>query len=284
MPAPEDSSLTSATEAARVLQVRGAEAREVDDALVVEEPLEIRISGRAFSVTMRTPGQDDDLVRGLLWTEGIVRLKSEIGAIQYCRSADMEEDEANTMNAQLVGVEVAERMWQRNLMAGSSCGLCGKATIEALAAQIEPVTWDTPVTRTVLAGLPEKLRGAQAVFERTGGLHAAGVFDFAGQALAICEDIGRHNATDKAIGRGLEEGWIAAREPLILMVSGRASFEIVQKALMARISVVAAVSAASHLAVELARENNILLAGFVRQGSLTVYSGQERMLLDQTSK
>ncbi len=267
-----------------MLQVRGAEAREVDDALVVEEPLEIRICGRAFSVTMRTPGQDDDLVRGLLLTEGIVRLKSEIGAIQYCRSADMEEDEANTINAQLVGVEVAERMWQRNLMAGSSCGLCGKATIEALAAQIEPVTWDTPVTRTVLAGLPEKLHGAQAVFERTGGLHAAGVFDFAGQALAICEDIGRHNATDKAIGRGLEEGWIAAREPLILMVSGRASFEIVQKALMARISVVAAVSAASHLAVELARENNILLAGFVRQGSLTVYSGQKRMLLDQTSK
>ncbi|MCC6484949.1 MAG: formate dehydrogenase accessory sulfurtransferase FdhD [Armatimonadetes bacterium] len=280
MSRPEHSDLRKATASAPVLQVREKTGKIVEDALVVEEPLEIRLGGRAFSVTMRTPGQDYDLVRGLLFTEGIIRSKSEIGAIQYCHDESSDTGESNIINVHLAGVEVADRLWQRNLMAGSSCGLCGKATIEALSEAASPVRWSARVRGSTLSQLPGKLRSAQVVFERTGGLHAAGIFDTNGEALAICEDIGRHNATDKAIGRGLDEGWIPANEPLVLFVSGRASFEIVQKALMAQMGFVASVSAASHLAVELAEQNNIVLIGFLRDSAMTVYTLSNRVVLD----
>ena len=265
-----------------VSRLRDGTLSELIDTLVVEEPLEIRLGNERFTVTMRTPGQDFELVRGLLLTEGIIHAESDIGQIRYCDSGEAADTEiANVITVQLRNPPNTARLWQRTLMAGTSCGLCGKAAIEAVSMECQPVPMngEAGFSREAVLQMPHTLRNAQALFQQTGGLHAVGLFDPAGNRRCVFEDIGRHNAADKAIGYGVQKGWLPWREeqPLALLVSGRASFEIVQKALMARIPVVCSVSAASSLAVELAVANNMTLIGFLRDTSMTVYTGAERI-------
>ncbi len=271
-----------------VSRLRDGCLTELDDTLVVEEPLEIRIGSERFTVTMRTPGDDFALTRGLLLTEGVIDSEADIGQIRYCDTGEAADtDTSNIVTVQLKKPPVAGRLWQRTLMAGTSCGLCGKAALEAVGMQTSPLPSPTlPVlSRETLLSLPHALRRHQALFQRTGGLHAVGLFDGTGECRCVFEDIGRHNATDKAIGQGVHQGWLPWAEdaPLILLVSGRASFEITQKALMARIPVVCSVSAASTLAVELAQANGQTLVGFLRDTGLTVYAGGERLSLASDS-
>jgi FdhD protein len=259
---------------------RKGEAAELDDALVVEEPLEIRVNDERFTVTMRTPGDDFLLAQGLLLTEGMVSSAREIAQIRYCDTGEASDTEIpNIVLVRLTCPPEGSRLWQRTLMAGSSCGLCGKAALEAVAMQASPLLDSRPITCANLLRLPPILRSRQPLFERTGGLHAVGLFTAQGECLCVYEDIGRHNATDKAIGHGVAAGWLPwqSEEPLILLVSGRASFEITQKALMARIPIVCAVSAASSLAAELATASNQTLVGFLRDSGFTVYAGRERL-------
>ncbi len=277
MPVPPDA-VTTRT----VLRLRDGRFSAVDDALVVEEPLEIRLGNERFTVTMRTPGDDFALTRGLLLTEGVIGSNADIGQIRYCDEGETAgTDIANIVTVRLNTLPSADRLWQRTLMAGTSCGLCGKAALDAVAMQASPLPPPVPgsLRPDTLLELPHTLRRRQALFRSTGGLHAVGLFTASGECLCVYEDIGRHNAADKAIGFGVEQGWLPwnRAEPLILLVSGRASFEITQKALMARIPVVCSVSAASSLAAALAELNNQTLVGFLRDASLTVYAGQERL-------
>ena len=265
-----------------VTRLRDGTLSSLTDALVVEEPLEIRLGSERFTVTMRTPGHDFELTRGLLLTEGVIRAESDIGQIRYCDIGEAADtDIANIVTVQLRTPPPASRLWQRTLMAGTSCGLCGKAAIEAVGMGCEPLpaTAAAGFTRETLLQLPHTLRKAQPLFRQTGGLHAVGLFDLDGTCRGVFEDIGRHNATDKAIGYGVQQGWLPWSEdaPLALLVSGRASFEITQKALMARIPLVCSVSAASSLAVELADANGMTLIGFLRDTGMTVYAGGERI-------
>ena len=263
-----------------VTRLRDGQLISVNDTLVVEEPLEIRLGSERFTVTMRTPGADFELTRGLLLTEGVIESEADIGQIRYCDTGEAAEA-PNIVTVRLTKQPSAERLWQRTLMAGTSCGLCGKAALEAVAMQTCPLPLPVPgsLNPSILLGLPHTLRRRQALFQVTGGLHAVGLFTASGKCLCVYEDIGRHNATDKAIGFGVHHGWLpwTADEPLILLVSGRASFEITQKALMARIPVVCSVSAASTLAAELAEANNQTLVGFLRDTGMTIYAGDERI-------
>lgn len=272
---------TPSTASRQVLRVRGADASNVDDDLVVEEPLEIRLGDRRFTVTMRTPGADLDLARGLLFTEGVIQAAGDVGQMRYCDSGEAgDTDFDNVLVVRLKSdVLVDGRQWQRTLMSGTSCGLCGKAALEAVTAIAGPVDGDGKVDAAILASMPETMRSRQPIFDRTGGLHAAAIFDANGECLALFEDIGRHNATDKAIGRGVNEGWLPWKQsaPATLLVSGRASFEITQKALMAAIPIVASVSAASTLAVDVALAGNMTLIGFLRGHGMTVYAGAQRI-------
>ena len=265
-----------------VARLRDGAWAERDDTLVVEEPLEIRLGSERFTVTMRTPGHDFELTRGLLLTEGVIGGEGDVGQIRYCDTGEAAEaDIPNVVTVQLKKPPVAGRLWQRTLMAGTSCGLCGKAALDAVAMQTSPVAaTGEQITRDTLLQLPHTLRQRQPLFQQTGGLHAVGLFRSSGECLCVFEDIGRHNATDKAIGFGIRESWLPWREtePLILLVSGRASFEITQKALMARIPVVCSVSAASTLAAELAEANAMTLVGFLRDTGLTVYAGNSRIV------
>ncbi len=239
--------------------------------LAVEEPLEIRIDGRPLAVTMRTPGDDIDLVAGFLFTEGIVRAPDDIAEIRKCHD--------NVAEVRLGhGVLLAEDQLRRNFLTTSACGLCGKESIDAVRTRARfDVTRDqVRVDPAELARLPDRLRKAQRVFERTGGLHAAAVFSSDGVMLALREDVGRHNAVDKVIGWALREGRLPLRSR-VLLVSGRASFELAQKALMAGIPVLAAVSAPSSLAVELADEAGLTLVGFLRGRSMNAYTGVRRL-------
>ncbi len=273
--------LEDSTKTRRVTRWRGGEASTLDDALVVEEPLEIRVNDERFTVTMRTPGADFELTRGLLLTEGVIESEADIGQIRYCDTGEAADtDIPNIVTVRLTRPPAAGRLWQRTLMAGTSCGLCGKAALEAVGMQTRLLTPSGPVSRATLLQLPHTLRREQSLFQRTGGLHAVGLFRPDGECLCVYEDIGRHNATDKALGHGVAAGWLPWRseESLILLVSGRASFEITQKALMARVPVVCAVSAASSLAAELAEANNQTLVGFLRDTGFTVYAGGERLL------
>ncbi|MDT5363971.1 MAG: FdhD protein [Mycobacterium sp.] len=263
----------------RVLRMVDGVATARPDTLAAEEPLEIRVAGRPLSVTMRTPGDDFDLARGFLVSEGVVATGSDISAIRYCAGATA--DGSNTYNVLDVvlaeGVPLPDPSVERNFYTTSSCGLCGKASLEAVRTTSKWHVDRDPVrlTAATIATLPEKLRAAQRVFDRTGGLHAAGLFDANGDSWCVREDVGRHNAVDKVIGWGLGAG----RLPLsgtTLMVSGRASFELVQKAVMAGIPALAAVSAPSSLAVDLAREMGLTLIGFLRGSSMNVYSAGER--------
>ncbi len=248
-----------------------ARPQHVEDELVVEEPLEIRVNQESLIVVMRTPGHDFELAAGFLYTEGLIKSSDDIHIIAYC-----EDSEDNIVNVHL-GTEL-QAGWQRNFHANASCGLCGKMTIESVKLQAPAITVGTDfyICPHSLYQLNARLREAQSVFERTGGLHAAGLFNENGELLIIREDIGRHNAVDKVIGQAL----LADMLPLerhILMVSGRASFEIVQKALFARLPIIVAVSAASTLAVALAQEGNLTLIGFMRGENMAVYSCPERI-------
>jgi len=249
----------------------------VEDELVVEEPLEIRVRQQSLIVVMRTPGHDFELAAGFLYTESLITSSDDIEIIAYCD----ESDAASMQN--IVNIHLTQELnlehqagWQRNFHANASCGLCGKMTIESVRHQVPPLNSEFRVNQALFYQLNARLRTAQSVFEKTGGLHAAGLFNENGELLIVREDIGRHNAVDKVIGQAV----LADMLPLdrhILMVSGRASFEIVQKALFARIPIVVAVSAASTLAVDLAQEGNLTLIGFMRGQSMAVYSYPERI-------
>jgi FdhD protein len=261
----------------KVARWHDCRASLVEDELVVEEPIEIRVGGHSLIVLMRTPGQDFELAAGFLYTEDIVKSGDDIGTIAYCEDAE-QADLQNIINVNLTNGWDAESQdgWQRNFHANASCGLCGKMTIESVRQAIPPIESQLRIDPETVYTLNDLLRSAQSVFEATGGLHAAGLFTAGGELLISREDIGRHNAVDKVIGQAL----LAEMLPLdnhILMVSGRASFEIVQKALFARIPVVVAVSAGSTLAVDLAQESGMALIGFTRGNRMTVYSCPERI-------
>ena len=261
-----------------------AEPIRVADELVVEEPLEIRVGQRSLIVVMRTPGHDFELAAGFLYTESLIASSDDIEIIAYCETENSDTEDADVSPLQnIVNVQLREELnldaqsgWQRNFHANASCGLCGKMTIESVRQQVSPVKSGFRLNQAVLYRLNDRLREAQSVFEKTGGLHAAGLFNAEGELLIVREDIGRHNAVDKVIGQALLSDLVPL-EQHVLMVSGRASFEIVQKALFARIPIVVAVSAASTLAVDLAEEGNLTLIGFMRGQRMAVYSCPERV-------
>ncbi|MEU4596913.1 formate dehydrogenase accessory sulfurtransferase FdhD [Nocardia sp. NPDC023988] len=263
-----------------VLRIRDGVHSERPDTLVSEEPLEIRVGGRPLTVTMRTPGNDFDLAAGFLVSEGVVRSPDQIAGIRYCAGATAEG--TNTYNIVDVvlapGVAAPDPSLERNFYTTSSCGLCGKASLDAVRTAATWSVADDPVRcpPELLATLPDRLRDAQKVFDTTGGLHAAGLFTADGSMLYLREDVGRHNAVDKVIGAAVRAALLPLRET-VLMVSGRASFELVQKALMAGIPVLAAVSAPSSLAVDLAADNGLTLVGFLRGDSMNVYAGAQRL-------
>ena len=250
-----------------------------EDSVAVEEPLEIRVGGETVAVTMRTPGADFELAAGFLYGEGIVKSADDIAKISYCVDSDLDAaQQYNIVNVELRGGrEYDLRPLERHFYTTSACGVCGKASLEQLELRGCPVVGPGPeVSAETLYSLPEKLREAQGLFDATGGLHAAALFDAEGNLLALREDVGRHNATDKLVGWALLEG----RLPLsghVVMVSGRSSFEILQKCLTAGVPFVCAISAPSSLAVDVAREFGMTLVGFLRERRFNVYAGQERV-------
>jgi FdhD protein len=235
--------------------------------VATEEPLEIRLEDEPIAVVMRTPGDDEDLVRGFLLSEAIIDRPDRVGVIE-----PVEEGRCAVRFVEGFGVDASR--FQRNLFASSSCGVCGKATIEAIQLLTRPLE-DYRVDRAVVASATDTLRGHQPTFDVTGGLHAAGLLDLEGGLLAVREDVGRHNAVDKAIGAAATDAW--PLPPTLLVVSGRQSFEIVQKAAVTGIGGVIGVSAPSSLAVETASSLGMLLVGFARDGSYNVYAGIERI-------
>ncbi len=266
----------------RVWRVRvGDTPHSVRDHLAGEEPLEIRVAGRSLAVTMRTPGDDFDLAAGFLVSEGVVGAREELTAMRYC--AGKGDDGVNRFNvldlALGVGGAPPDDALARACFTTSSCGLCGKASIDAVRTRSRFDVRDDPlrVRDEVIVSLPSRLREAQSIFSTTGGLHGAALFDAAGEMLVVREDVGRHNAVDKVVGWALREGRLPLRET-ILLVSGRASFELVQKAVMAGVATLCAVSAPSSLAVDLAEEAGLTLVGFVRDPSMVVYTHRERIV------
>ncbi len=251
--------------------------RRRTDSLAGEEPLEIRLGLAPLTVTMRTPGDDLELAAGLLYSEGVVRRVEDFASLRHAGGEGILQNENVVLVELAPGVEYSADSTQRTFASTSACGLCGKTTIESIRARgVQALNGNFRVRPHMLCRLPEALRSAQDVFERTGGLHAAALFTAQGELLALREDIGRHNAVDKIVGWALLEG----KFPLdrhILLVSGRGGFEIIQKAVVAGIPLVASISAASTLAVELAREMGLTLVGFLRGERFLVYSGEERV-------
>ena len=269
----------------RVTRLREGSGSTRQDVVAVEEPLEIRVRfadgdgwrTRSVSVTMRTPGDDFELAAGFLFAEGLVSDRRDIQDISYC-SGD-EQQEYNLLEVRLTpSASFDAGLLNRNFYMTSSCGVCGKASLDAIEVQgCSPIADGTlTVTADVLTGLPDALRAAQPVFEKTGGIHASGLFDVEGRLLALHEDVGRHNALDKLIGREFLGGRLPLADRIVL-VSGRTSFELLQKATMAGVPVVAAVGAPSSLAVELARRFNVTLVGFTRATGFNVYSARARV-------
>ena len=264
----------------RVVAVHGDARSERADALATEEPLEIRAQGpgqdaQRVAVTMRTPGGDFELAAGFLFTEGLVTT-DDVRRVAYCDDLDDEEQRYNVVTVTLARPFDTERL-SRNFYATSSCGVCGKASLDDIAVRCDVVPPGFRVAADTLVSMPDRLREAQRVFDRTGGLHAAGLFEAEGSVLSVREDVGRHNAVDKVIGEQL----LAGRVPLadrVLQVSGRASFEIVQKAAVAGIPVVSAVSAPSSLAVDAGERLGVTVVGFVRDGRCNVYTHSARIV------
>ncbi|MHC5903289.1 formate dehydrogenase accessory sulfurtransferase FdhD [Streptomyces sp. S6] len=270
------------TERRRVVRIRDGAVSARADTLVAEEPMEIRLNGRPIAITMRTPGDDFALAAGFLVSEGVLADAADLQNIVYCAGAT--SDGGNTYNVVDVrtspGVVLPDITLERNVYTTSSCGLCGKASLDAVRTTARWTIADDPRLRVgagLLAELPDRLRAAQRVFDRTGGLHAAALFSEDGELLDVKEDVGRHNAVDKLVGRALQSGELPLSR-CVLLVSGRASFELAQKAVMAGIPVLAAVSAPSSLAVDLAEEAGLTLVGFLRGASMNVYAGAERVV------
>jgi FdhD protein len=270
----------------RVRVVEDGRVRVRPDALATEEPMEIRLlagqTKQTVAVTMRTPGADFELAAGFLYGEGIVDSAEDIQKISYCVDSDLDtEQRYNIVNVELRGGrEFDLRPLERHFYTTSACGVCGKASLEQLELRGCPVMPSGPeVSAEIINTLPEKLREAQGLFDATGGLHAAALFDNKGELLALREDVGRHNATDKLVGWALLEGRLPLTDHIV-MVSGRSSFEILQKCLTAGVPVVCAISAPSSLAVDVAREFGMTLVGFLRGGRFNVYAGYERIQPD----
>ncbi|WP_368498262.1 formate dehydrogenase accessory sulfurtransferase FdhD [Herbiconiux sp. A18JL235] len=266
----------------------GGPRQRREDVLAAEEPLEIRVGGRSLAITMRTPGHDVDLAAGFLVSEGVIRHGDDFATARYCAGAT--DEGLNTYNVLDVtlapGVAAPDPSLERNFFTTSSCGICGKASIDAVRTlSHHEVRGDAfELDASVLVTFPDRLREQQAVFEKTGGLHAAALFDaLTGELLVLREDVGRHNAVDKVIGWAVKENLLPLRHT-VLMVSGRASFELTQKASMAGIPMLAAVSAPSSLAAELASELGMTLVGFLRGESMVVYSGAERIRSSDTDR
>jgi len=251
--------------------------RRKEDYLAAEEPLEIRVGKDPLSVTMRTPGHDLELAAGFLFTEGLVQRRAQIITLDE-EPRDGEENRGNIVRVELAPESTPDfEKMRRHFFAASSCGICGKASIDSVRARtLEPPNPDFRLDPEVLVRLPEALRASQAVFGRTGGLHAAALFDASGGLLVLREDIGRHNAVDKVIGWALLENRVPLGQA-VLLVSGRGGFEIVQKAIVAGLPVVASVSAPSSLAVQLARELHLTFIGFLRGRRFVIYAGEERI-------
>jgi len=260
-----------------VLEWIAGRQRHVLDELAAEEPLEIRIGDTPVSVTMRTPGDDFDLAAGFLLTEGIIKRREHVVRIAYANGPDHQPSGNIVAVTLAAGTEVDRARLDRHFVTTSSCGICGKASIDAVRArEIERPNPAFSLDPERLTQLPDALRAAQRIFGRTGGLHAAALFTRSGALVAIREDIGRHNAVDKIIGHALLDGGLPLSE-CVLMVSGRGGFEIVQKALVAGVPVVASVSAPSSLAVQLARDYGLTLVGFLRGSRFVVYAGESRL-------
>ncbi|WOX13752.1 formate dehydrogenase accessory sulfurtransferase FdhD [Streptomyces sp. N50] len=275
------------TERRKVTRIRDGVVTTRPDTLVAEEPLEIRLNGKPLAITMRTPGDDFALAAGFLVSEGVLANAYDLQNIVYCAGATV--DGSNSYNVVDVrtspDVVMPDITLERNVYTTSSCGLCGKASLDAVRTTARWPIADTPPVRvepSLLAGLPDRLRAAQRVFDRTGGLHAAALFSEEGELLDVREDVGRHNAVDKLVGRALQNGDLPLSR-VILLVSGRASFELAQKAVMAGIPVLAAVSAPSSLAVDLAAETGLTLVGFLRGSNMNVYAGEDRIALRATA-
>lgn len=270
-----------------ISKIRGATQQSRDDRVAIEEPLEIRLGyetpdGRtenSISITMRTPGDDADLATGFLFTEAIVRNTDDIALVKPCGPPAPDSGNQNVVRVELEsGVDVDLGRLQRHFYTTSSCGVCGKASLDALrvtGAESQPSN-GARYERGMLTTLPDKLRALQKTFDETGGLHAAAAFDSHGEIIAVHEDVGRHNAVDKVVGTLLSRGLLPAND-LGLIVSGRASFELMQKAVMAGMPLLAAVSAPSSLAVQLAQEFNITLVGFLRDDTFNIYTAPERI-------
>ena len=265
---------TRSVDLTQVTEWENGVVRRVEDCLAGEEPLEMRVGRRSLGVTLRTPGNDPELVAGFLFTEGIITRREQLVSL---RSGDSSAH-ANVVRVRLGrGARLSEQKLARRFSAGSACGVCGKATIAEVRRRglqrPDPASRFSP---EMLCQLPEKLRGAQAIFSRTGGLHAAALFDARGELIVLREDIGRHNAVDKVIGWAFVEDMVPL-DNHVLLVSGRGGFEIVQKSLVAGIPLLASVSAPSSLAVQLARELGLTLVGFLRGRRFIIYAGEERL-------
>ena len=269
--------------------IEDGHARTRPDQLATEEPLELRlvVAGRRHTVaiTMRTPGADFELAVGFLFSEGIIAGREEVRRVTYCTDGEVDADQRyNIVNVELAGAAAPDlRSLERHFFTTSACGVCGKATMDALEARCAPLAGGPHVGIDVLYGLPEQLRRRQGVFDKTGGLHAAGLFTAGGELLAVREDVGRHNALDKLIGWAVLEG----RVPLggeLLLVSGRSSYEILQKAIAAGVSLVCGISAPSSLAVDLAERFGVTLVGFLRDRRCNVYGHAGRILVDENAQ
>ena len=264
---------------AQVTEWDDGQIRLGSDDLAAEEPLQILACGNPLVVTMRTPGHDRELAAGFLWTEGLIKSRDEVLSFSDRESANghaTKQIDCNTVNVELRNGVVDPNKPQRNFLSNSSCGLCGKTSIDAVRTRgLQQLAPGFTMDAETLTSLPAKLRAQQPIFDRTGGLHAAALFNAEGEFLALREDIGRHNAVDKVVGWALLQGMIPLSSH-VLLVSGRGGFEIVQKAIAAGVPIVASVSAPSSLAVQLARELNLTLIGFLRGRRFVVYSGESR--------
>jgi len=275
-----DSGVRRPTAPTRVLSVKSGSTVSRPDRLAAEEPMEIRAAGPAqeaesVAVTLRTPGNDFELATGFLYTEGLITSRDDVASVAYCADVSPAEQQYNIVTVDLTRPFDGSAL-KRNFYATSSCGICGKASIYQVHIRCRHLGPGPVVAGSTVLALPERLRGAQRIFEETGGLHAGGLFDAQGNVLSVREDIGRHNAVDKLVGQALLAGDLPLSDR-VLMVSGRISFEIVQKAAVAGIPILCAVSAPSNLAVETAEELGMTLAGFVRDGSFNVYAHPERI-------
>ena len=272
-----------------ITRVENGNSASAEDLLVTEEPLEIRLgygpehdrTEIRLSVTMRTPGNDEELARGFLYTEGLITDPVQLLRVAYCENVK-EEERGNVVRAELhPSVEVDPAKWQRNFYTTSSCGVCGKSSIAAVQVNCPTALPKAPeLSPALITALPDRMRAAQTVFKHTGGIHAAALFNAQGDLLLLREDVGRHNAVDKVIGAALASGMVTPSgvEGCVLLVSGRAGFELVQKCVVAGIPAMAAVGAPSSLSVQLARASGLLLIGFLRDERFNIYAGQAALV------